>query len=102
MNGEGADPTVALAAIDLFLDLPSSPPLNRHTPPSTWRDYEGTYVDPPGGLGRFAITAREDGLSFELLGGQRLLPGDLDGVFWREPDGHVSYFVTRWGVARRL
>jgi CubicO group peptidase (beta-lactamase class C family) len=94
----------ALAALDLFLDLPADPPLDRHTASRTWTDYVGTYDDPYGALGRFRVTLDGGKLFMTLLGGQR---GTIDihvlnGVFWRDAKGTVQYFVTRTGVARRL
>jgi CubicO group peptidase (beta-lactamase class C family) len=93
----------ALAALDLFLDLPAEPPVDHHTSPRTWTDYVGTYDDPYGALGRFKVTLDGSKLLMTLLGGQRATIDvkALHGVFWRDASGKVQYFVTRVGVARR-
>jgi CubicO group peptidase (beta-lactamase class C family) len=101
-NADSGVPPAAMAALDLFLDLPDAPPPTPTSSPSAWRDYEGEYADPAGALGRFSIALNNDRLEMTLEGGQPgPVPGDLTGVFWRGSDGHVEYFVTRIGIARR-
>jgi len=99
-NSDGSFPTLATLALDLFLDLPAQEPPNPHTDPATWSDYAGHYVDPVGALGDFQIVQDRQRLLMQFSDGPK---GPIDGqggVFWRDSDHHVRYFVTRTGVAK--
>ena len=101
VNADGAQPALATAAVDLFLNLPATTPPNRHTPPSTWSDYEGVYEDPAGVLETFTVSLHDDRLRLEYPRQLQAPPEAYTGVFWRNAQNHVDYFVTRAGVARR-
>jgi hypothetical protein len=107
--------TLKKAALDIFAPPPSIPASPIKTPPSSWTDYVGTYVDSYGTLGRFSVDVEDASLLVRSPDGGTIgsliqvdddewaLPNSPnEGVFWRDDAGAVIEIVTRLGVPVRV
>ncbi|HEY2514116.1 MAG TPA: serine hydrolase domain-containing protein [Polyangiaceae bacterium] len=102
VNGTTPPNDVVDAATSAFLGVPEGPRERVPADAARWSDYVGHYADTTGALGEFTVFVDGDALRAERPKGQRPVFVVGNGVFVRDANGRVEYFVTRSGVARRL
>lgn len=101
-NGTAPPDGVADAAIAAFLGVPEAAAPRFPALASALGEYVGTYDDPFGALGRFAVVDEGGVLGARLESPRGPIAGGLRATFERDASGRIEYLVTRAGIARRV